>query len=132
MIRNFLIKALEFFVWRIAIIYARAPWGYKNNWDWFKDCCPFCDPKKYQVIAWYKKRILIQNKFPYPNHKHHLLLIPRRHIENPSNLTTQELKEMVKIEEVACEAFNAMRVSRVYPHAQASVRHYHIHFISYD
>lgn len=54
--------------------------------------CVFCKPKKEYVVLETKKIILMTNKFPYG--EGHLLVIPKRHVNNILELTSKEREEI--------------------------------------
>jgi ATP adenylyltransferase len=77
-----------------------APWrkkyilGSLENKDDSKTC-PFCKTdEEYQVFET-KKTMIRSNKYPYSSG--HLLVIPKRHINDITNLTTKESEELFNL-----------------------------------
>jgi len=56
------------------------------------DHCPFCNPKSNEIIKENKKTFLTYALAPY--HKHHLLIVPKRHLSEFEELTRDELHEI--------------------------------------
>ena len=54
--------------------------------------CPFCNPKKEDVIAENDTAYLTYSLAPY--HKDHMLVIPKRHIEEILDLTEKEVSDI--------------------------------------
>lgn len=55
------------------------------------DGCPFCQGKN-QIILDGEYSYLTYALAPY--HKHHLIIVPKRHVESVEDLTKEELKEI--------------------------------------
>ena len=62
--------------------------------------CPFCEGKN-KLIVESKESFMTYALWPY--HKHHLLIIPKRHIESLSELTEAERKDINLMQEKALE-----------------------------
>ncbi len=103
--------------------------------------CPFCfenfaefsrskhTPMK-ETAGWY----LVRNSWPYPNTEHHLLIIPKRHCEELSDLTSSDMVQILELAEYARNYFSikggAMTVrfgDSLY--TGATVVHLHFHLI---
>jgi diadenosine tetraphosphate (Ap4A) HIT family hydrolase len=52
------------------------------------DKCPFCHDIKHRILIENKDAILTYSQAPY--HKYHLLVVPKRHVENIKDLTWGE------------------------------------------
>lgn len=63
--------------------------------------CPFCDRDNYslQLIAENKTSALIVSLAPYQ--KHHLLIIPKRHLEKILELSKEEILSINKLQNIA-------------------------------
>jgi len=62
--------------------------------------CPFCE-KKNRIIIESNESFVTYALWPY--HKHHLLIIPKRHVESLSELTENEKKSIDLMQEKALE-----------------------------
>lgn len=96
------------------------------------DNCPFCS---------FKDRLINQNKTAYltyalaPYHKHHLLVIPKRHTESLSNLKRSEKrgieslisKAMLIMKKLGYKDFTV--IVREGDNTAKSIRHLHYHVI---
>lgn len=60
-----------------------------------KGYCGFCDPEnlKPYLVEETKYFWVVKNRFPYANTKRHLLIIPKKHVANLSQLTHFALLE---------------------------------------
>ncbi len=99
--------------------------------------CPFCDLKEKYLINDTGLCVLTVNLFPYTDG--HMLIIPKRHLENFEDLTDEEwdsiktlinrakqkLKEKLKI-----DSFNILYNDG--PKSGASLGHFHIQIIPAD
>ena len=104
--------------------------------------CPFCP----QNLARYHTKpilktgrhwILTDNMYPYPDARHHLLLIHKKHIESVADMTPQAWYESLKM--VLAEIKKRAIMGGTFyirfgdtAYTGASVRHLHANLISYD
>ena len=77
-----------------------APWRKKyilGSGDNFKDFnnCPFCKIDDLYTIFETKKTIILSNKYPYSSG--HLLVVPKRHINDITKLTSKEREELFNL-----------------------------------
>lgn len=115
---------------------SRKKWYELTKW---KDCiwresCPFCieskEEKKLTIWKW-KYWEIKHNKYPYANLKNHLLVIPKRHVENTKNLTIEEFGELKKVEEFMNEYYSNQNYFSFIRETNwwKSIKHLHYHFI---
>src|ERR1035437_58893 len=82
----------------------------------YEDCvknikgCPFCE-KSDRVIIESSESFMTYALWPY--HKHHLLIIPKRHIESLSKLTEIEKKDIDSMQEKALEILKKLGYSSI-------------------
>ncbi|MEI8337568.1 MAG: HIT domain-containing protein [bacterium] len=62
--------------------------------------CPFCDGGN-RIITESDKSFLTYALWPY--HKHHLLFIPKRHVESLTEITEDEMKDISMLQEKSLE-----------------------------
>lgn len=76
--------------------------------DFLKDLkgCPFCDGKNNKVIKESEKSYVTYSLWPY--HTHHLLVIPKRHVESLQDLTAEEREDIDIMQEKALEALKQL------------------------
>ena len=96
--------------------------------------CPFCHDAN-RVIVESEKCFLTYSRWPY--HKHHLLTIPKRHIESITELTQDERKDIDQMQEKALEVLKKLgydsvtQLVREGNEINKSIRHVHFHTIPY-
>jgi ATP adenylyltransferase len=99
--------------------------------------CPLCPPMKWHPNPILKEDdnwLITKNAYPYPNSMHHLLLISKRHIENISDLSTNDLNSVLTLVQWACHEFKivggglTMRFGDTI-HTGATIKHLHLHLI---
>lgn len=66
--------------------------------------CIFCHPQEKEVVITTKKAYLYVNKYPYSSG--HLLVIPKRHINQIIDLTSKEREEMFNLIDLSIFALN--------------------------
>lgn len=105
----------------------------KNHSPKNSDSCPFC-----KLTA---NRIFKSNRYAYvtyalaPYHKHHLLVIPKRHVESLLKLTATEEKAIMSLLDYATRLVHANGYEdcsilvRDGNHINRSIRHLHYHII---
>jgi diadenosine tetraphosphate (Ap4A) HIT family hydrolase len=60
--------------------------------------CPFCHEKPENMLQIGKYFYVIPARAPYT--KHHLLIVPKRHVNTLTTLSHEELKEMNKLVDI--------------------------------
>lgn len=100
--------------------------AYSNNTDGYEKNCPFCWDIDSDVLFVDEFWTVIENKYPYPNTKEHLLVIPHRHISAYSELHKNEWEDLRKILTIYFDR-GYFLFGRQYPNQWASVKHLHIH-----
>ena len=94
--------------------------------------CPFCENKN-RIIFETKNSFLTYSLWPY--HKHHLLIIPKRHVESLTELNNEERKEIDSLQEKALEILKKLgyisitHLVREGNDVNKSIRHVHFHTI---
>ena len=121
------------------ILESRSKWYELMQWKnviW-KDKCPFCpelaetDEEKKLKIWETKYWKIIHNKFPYADLENHLLVVPKRHVENTKDLKDEEFIELRNVEEFMSEYywdqnyFSFIRETNWWK----SIKHLHYHFL---
>lgn len=97
------------------------------------DYCPFCDSlrMKAQLFEEHDSFWVVFNKYAYKNTNIHMLIIPKRHIEDATELTQEEEEELMDVSD-------GLRVAMVSPEViingspNSTVKHLHIHLIEYE
>lgn len=97
--------------------------------------CPFCDKNNYekQLLEENKHSILIISLAPYQ--KHHLLIVPKRHIEKIVDINEEEERNINKLQRTAIKilyklGYEDMSILiREGENVGKSVRHLHYHII---
>lgn len=98
-------------------------------------CCPFCDRSNFgpQIISENKNAALIVSLAPYQ--KHHLLIIPKRHLEKILDITPEEITDINKLQEIAIKTLYGLDYAdmtvlvREGENIGKSVRHLHYHVV---
>ncbi len=97
--------------------------------------CPFCETKYYgkQLIAENETSALIISISPYQ--KHHLLIIPKRHIERIIDITEKESRDIIELQNLAIKILYSLNYKdinilvREGENIGKSVRHLHYHIV---
>lgn len=97
--------------------------------------CPFCDVSNYQsqVVSENKTSALIISLAPYQ--KHHLLIIPKRHLERVVDISDDEISDINDLQKVAIKILYGLNYKdmsilvREGENIGKSVRHLHYHVI---
>lgn len=114
--------------------YRKSTKQYKKHRD---EVCPFCHPKKENILAETKHARVIRNQFPYDhwefrNVTEHYMVIPKRHVKSLIELSSVERTEIMDIiAEFEGNDFN------IYARSSDSVErtiplHQHTHLIKTD
>ncbi|MCK4918168.1 MAG: hypothetical protein KAS02_00065 [Candidatus Pacebacteria bacterium] len=101
--------------------------------------CPFCweNFEKYHPKPIFEKRkywLVSENIYPYENSKNHFILVAKRHLIFPSELSKEEWQELLELIEFLKEKTNSnsgtllMRFGETI-NTGASVEHLHAQFI---
>lgn len=94
--------------------------------------CPFCDGGN-RVIYESEKSILTYALWPY--HKHHLLVVPKRHVESLTELSKEEMLDIDMLQEKALETLKKLgykgitHIVREGNGVNKAVNHVHFHTI---
>ena len=94
--------------------------------------CPFCEHKN-RIIFESDKSFMTYALWPY--HKHHLLVIPKRHIESITEITEEERKDIDLLQEKALETLKKLgyisitQLVREGNDINKAVNHVHFHTI---
>lgn len=95
--------------------------------------CPFCAHEHNRIITENTHAFLTYALAPY--HKHHLLVVPKRHVELILNLTLEEVTDMESLQEQGMRILkklgyrNLTILEREGDNAAKSVPHLHTHII---
>lgn len=97
--------------------------------------CPFCDEEHFagQLVAENKSSALIVSLAPY--HKHHLLIIPKRHLEKILEINEEEMLDIISLQKIGIKILyglgyeNMSVLVREGENIGKSVRHLHYHII---
>ncbi len=98
--------------------------------------CPFCHEKPENILQKGKYFLVLPARAPY--NKHHLLIVPKRHVNTLSTLTHAELLEMHKLVDIRAKKLHTkykdisllLRDGLVKdPTINKSVNHLHFHLI---
>lgn len=100
-----------------------------------QDICPFCDKERFisQLVAENDTAALILSLAPYQ--RHHLLIIPKRHLEKILEIKNEEMKDIIDIQNLAVKilyqlGYTDMSVLvREGEKVGKSVKHLHYHII---
>lgn len=101
--------------------------------------CPLCPPMKWHpnpILQEHDKGkwIITANSHPYEHATHHLLIIPRRHIELLLGLSARDIKSIFALANWATKEFNikggglTMRFGETL-YTGATIKHIHAHLI---
>jgi diadenosine tetraphosphate (Ap4A) HIT family hydrolase len=99
--------------------------------------CPLCPPLKWHtkpILEDDGKWFITENSHPYEAAQHHLLIIPKRHIELLSELETEDLESILALSNWATREFDirggglTMRFGETL-FTGATVKHLHAHLI---
>lgn len=115
-------------IWKPCIMQRRLFSSYNKRKDWFKNDCPYCN-NDYILIRESIFFIIIENKYPYPDTKEHLLLIPKKHIRKVDEMTKAEQKDWIKIISIYMNNWYLVLNRHFWWGAWASVEHFHTHII---
>ena len=94
--------------------------------------CPFCDGSN-RIIIESEKSFITYALWPY--HKHHLLVIPKRHVESLTEITEVERKDIDDLQEKALEILKKLgyvsitQLVREGNDVNKAVNHVHFHTI---
>ena len=95
--------------------------------------CPFCDHANNRILLDRPHAYLTYGLAPY--HKHHLMVIPHRHVEIILDLTDEEIADMEALQEIGMRVLkklgyrNLTILEREGDAAAKSVPHLHTHII---
>ena len=95
--------------------------------------CPFCDGTRNERLAESAHAYLTYALAPY--HEHHLLVIPKRHVESINDLTDEEETDISNLEQKGIQALQKLGYEsssllvREGSAKNRSVRHIHFHVI---
>lgn len=97
--------------------------------------CPFCDETHFkgQLVAENKTSALIISLAPYQ--KHHLLIIPKRHIEKLLEINDNEIADINTLQKIAVKLFYGLGyvdmsvLVREGENIGKSVKHLHYHIV---
>lgn len=102
-----------------------------------EEVCPLCPPLKWHPNPILKddgRWFITENSHPYPNTKHHFLIISKRHIELLSELSSLDLQSILDLSNWVTKKFNikggglTMRFGDTL-HTGATIKHLHAHLI---
>ncbi|MDQ5969457.1 MAG: hypothetical protein QG579_614 [Patescibacteria group bacterium] len=93
--------------------------------------CPFCENRK-KVIFESKESFLTYALWPY--HAHHLLIVPKRHVESLSELTEEEKGDIDFMQEKALEILKKLGYANITHMVREgkdnkAINHVHFHTI---
>lgn len=94
--------------------------------------CPFCDSKN-RVIMESEKSFMTYSLWPY--HEHHLLVIPKRHMESLTEITELEREDIDILQEKALEILKKLGYASITQLVREgnvvnkAVNHVHFHTI---
>lgn len=96
--------------------------------------CVFCKPPKEEIVFETKKVFLQANKYPYG--EGHLLVIPKRHVNQIIELTTKEREELFNLMDLAVYSLNLLMKPQGFnigcsigDVAGESINHLHFHIL---
>ena len=95
--------------------------------------CPFCEPIANEVIAENEKAFLTYSIAPY--HKHHIMVVPRRHTTNFKELDSEEVKcieDLLHAGAILLEALNYSDYTILVRNGKnvgKSIAHIHYHIV---
>lgn len=95
-------------------------------------CCPFCE-KDNKLILETDKSFMTYALWPY--HQHHLLVIPKRHVESLTEMTEEERRDTGDLQEKALEILKKLgyvsitQLVREGNGVNKAVNHVHFHTI---
>jgi len=95
--------------------------------------CPFCEPRFNRTICEEGNAYLTYSIAPY--HKHHLLVVTKRHIENFEELGNEEIESINKLLHIGVKMIKSLGYKdysillRNGPDSDKSVEHLHCHII---
>lgn len=124
------LKLYKTLIWKEPCVIYKRYYEYKKNPDWFINNCPFCAPEC--VVGKFNYFNIIKNKYPYPNTKEHLLIIPIRHIVKYKEINKEELKELQNILWEYMSKWYLLLWRQFWDHKESSVAHLHLHLIKED
>jgi len=92
--------------------------------------CPFCHPKQ-RIILELKECFMTYNLWPY--HKHHILVVPKRHVESLVEVTESEMKEINTLQVKALDIMKKLGhkdISQLVKEGvNKTIKHVHFHTI---
>lgn len=97
--------------------------------------CPFCNAEN-RVLASNKNAYLTYAKAPY--HKHHLLVIPKKHIESFFDISASENKDIDELIKVGTKVLKKLKYDnftilvREGDDSNKSIKHVHYHLVPDD
>ena len=102
--------------------------------DFLKDLtnCPFCEPERERILE-NEHAYLTYARVPY--HKHHLLVIPKRHAESLKDISKEEMFDINALEEKTLDILfklgykNISWLVREGNTIDKSIKHVHFHII---
>jgi len=99
------------------------------------ETCPFCDFEN-RLLASNKNAYLTYAKAPY--HKHHLLVIPKKHKESFFNISANERKDIDELIKIGTKVLKKLKYNnftilvREGDDSNKSIKHVHYHLIPAD
>lgn len=97
--------------------------------------CPFCNMKDKYFIAQDSDVVLTMNLYPYIDY--HMMIIPKRHVENLRDLTDKEFIAIRNLNYVATKLLHKKGIKDIHmiyregSNADRSLGHLHVHMIPY-
>jgi diadenosine tetraphosphate (Ap4A) HIT family hydrolase len=95
--------------------------------------CPFCNEKGPRIILENSNAFLTYSLAPY--HKHHLLVIPKRHVDSVKELTLEENVSIIFLISIGIKALDKLGhndcsiLARDGKASEKSIPHLHFHII---
>jgi ATP adenylyltransferase len=102
-----------------------------------ENACPLCPPMKWHpnpILKYDDKWLVTENSHPYPNTKHHLIFVSKKHIEELSQLTGDDLNSIISLAKWATKEFKikggglTLRFGDTL-YTGATIKHLHAHLI---
>jgi len=98
--------------------------------------CPFCERSHNRVLLECEHTYLTYALAPY--HKHHLLVVPRRHVLSITELTSEEEEEISQLQRIGLAVLNKLGYESVTfmvregkVEKNKSIDHTHFHVVPY-
>lgn len=113
----------------------RKHWDENKPQDKWKIDCPFCNQESKDLLVWEWKYLkIIHNKFPMLGRKDHLMIIPKRHVILTSELSEDEMIEMIQAEKIMEGIYNWGRYFSFIRQApqNRTLEHLHYHYLPWN